>query len=195
MLTFPPGNRVFLRRKCSSRGRMSWETPQFREELRLQRENVLETTPKPGETAVAEGKCPGKRPKTWRKCSSRKKYPRKGTKTWRKCTPREKCPWNGLKTWRKCTLRGKRPGKRYNSGRKCLAEREMSWKPPLNREKLRLQRGNVLETTPKPGETTAAEGKCPGKHPKTRRNRSRRAQRKHRCNKKRHPNKGKAFLI
>ena len=39
VLTFPPGNRVSLRRKCSSRGRMSWETPQFREKPQPQREH------------------------------------------------------------------------------------------------------------------------------------------------------------
>jgi hypothetical protein len=71
VLTFPPGNGVSLRRKCCSRGRMSWKTPQFQEEMPCREENVLENTPKPGETAAAEGKCPWKRHKTRRNRSRR----------------------------------------------------------------------------------------------------------------------------
>lgn len=57
------------------------------------------------------------------------------------------------------------------------------------------QEKNVPGNTHKPGETAAAEGKCPGKHPQTRRNRRRRAQREHRCNKKRHPSREGVFYL
>ena len=45
--------------------------------------------------------------------------------------------------------------KRYQNVEEMHPKRKMSWKAPQNREELRLQRENVLETTPKPGETTA----------------------------------------
>ena len=85
--------------------------------------------------------------------------------------------------------------KRYQNKEEMHSKKKMSWKPPQNREKPPPQRRNVPETTPKSGETTAAEGKCPGKHPQTGRNRSRRAQREHRCNKKRHPSRDGVFYL
>ena len=90
-----------------------------------QEKNIPRSTPKPGGTAAAEGKCPGKHPQT------RRNHSRRG---------------------------------------------RMSWKAPQNQEKPPPQRRNVLENTPKPGETTAAEEECPGKHPKIRRNRRRRGE-------------------
>ncbi len=52
----------------------------------------------------------------------------------------------------------------------------MSWKQPLFQEKILPQRENVLETTAKPGETTAAERKCPGNNTNSGRNISRRGE-------------------
>lgn len=57
------------------------------------------------------------------------------------------------------------PGNGVSLRRKYFSRGEMSRKTPQNREKPTLQRENVPRSTPKPGETDAAEGECPGKHP------------------------------
>ena len=54
------------------------------------------------------------------------------------------------------------PGKHPKTGRNHGRRGEMSWKMPQNREKPRQRQRNVPENAPKPGETTAAEVKCPG---------------------------------
>ena len=61
-----------------------------------------------------------------------------------------KCPGNNSKTWR-------------NHGHR----EKMSRKQQQNQEKPRPQRENVPETTAIPGETSAAQGKCPVKPHKT----------------------------
>jgi hypothetical protein len=90
VLTFPPGNGVSLRRKYFSRGGMSRKTPPNQEKPQPQRENVLETTPKPGGTAAAEGKCPGKHRNTGRCAAAKGKCPGKRYNSGRKCLAERK---------------------------------------------------------------------------------------------------------
>ena len=49
------------------------------------------------------------------------------------------------------------PGNGVSLRRKCCRRGEMSWKAPQNQEKPQLQRENVPRSTPKSGETAAAE--------------------------------------
>ena len=68
------------------------------------------------------------------------------------------------------------PGKCRKTVRNHGCRGEMSWKTPQNREKPRQRQRNVPKNATNPGETTAVDGKCPGKRHKFRRNHGRRGE-------------------
>jgi hypothetical protein len=88
-----------------------------------------------------------------------------------KLLPRnENVPESATNPGGNCVQEGKYPAFWGISGRNYCGGMKMSWKAPQNREEIVYRRANILIPGGFPGETSAAERKCPGKRHKTERN-------------------------
>ena len=119
-------SRIF-RINYNHRGEMSWKQPLFQEKILPHRENVPETTAKPGETTAAGGKCPGNNSNSGRNHGRREKMSREQPLFQEKILPqRENVPETTAIPGETSAAKGKCPGNSRKTGRKLLPRKDFN---------------------------------------------------------------------